>query len=143
MIYIPDTVAFNESEIEERVVRAAGPRGKNVERDATAVELRFDIPRSSLPREVKDRLIALGGRRVTSAGVLVVVGRADRSQVQNRAAAHDRLFSLLERAAKSPIGRRPTTVPLSRERSVCSPSGGRLPSSALGGAGPEDAGRPS
>ena len=111
MIHITDTVAFEEREIEERFVRAAGPRGTNPDRDATAVELRFDIQKSSLPRDVKDRLIALGGRHVTGAGVLVVVARADRSQLHNRTTAHERLFSLLERAARSPVKRRPTSVP--------------------------------
>jgi ribosome-associated protein len=111
MIHITDTVAVEEREIKQRFVRAVGAGGENVDRDATAVELRFDIPKSSLPDDVKARLIALGGRHVTSAGVLVVVGRADRSQLQNRTAAHARLFSLLKRAAASPIRRRPTTVP--------------------------------
>ena len=88
MIHITDTVAFDEREIGERFVRADGPGSINEDRDATAVELRLDIPRSSLPREVKDRLIALGDRHVTRAGILVVVARADGSQLHNRAAAH-------------------------------------------------------
>jgi ribosome-associated protein len=80
----------------------------NVRKDATAVELRLDVSRSSLPQDLKQRLIAIGGRHVTSAGVLVVVGRAARSQVQNRSAAHARLFALLERAATPPTRRKPT-----------------------------------
>ena len=111
MIHITETVAFDEREIRQRFVRAVGPRGENPDRDATAVELRLDITRSSLPGDVKDRLIALGGRHVTNSGVLVVVGRADRSQVRNRAAAHARLFSLLKRAATLSRGRTATAVP--------------------------------
>ena len=116
MIHITDTVAFDEGEIGERFVRAIGPGGINGDRDATAVELRLDIPKSSLPHEVKERLMALGGRHVTSAGVLVVVARADRSQVQNRSAAHARLLALLERAAKPPASRRPTTLTAATRR---------------------------
>lgn len=116
MIHITDTVAFDEREIRERFVRSAGPRRTNVDRDATAVELRLDISRSSLPRDVKERLITMGGRRVTNAGVLVVAGRADRSQLQNRSAAHARLFALLERAATPPTRRRPTRIALATRR---------------------------
>lgn len=116
MIHVTDAVAFDEREIGERFVRAIGPGGLNGDRDATAVELRLDIPKSSLPREVKDRLIALGGRHVTSAGILVVVARADRSQVQNRSAAHARLLALLERAAKPPASRRPTALTAATRR---------------------------
>ena len=79
----------------ENALFGIGPGGLNGDRDATAVELCLDIPKSSLPQEVKARLIALGGRHVTSAGILVVVARADRSQVQNRSAAHARLLALL------------------------------------------------
>jgi ribosome-associated protein len=116
MIHITDTVAFDEREIGERFVRANGPGGLNEDRDATAVELRLDIPTSSLPQDVKERLMALGGRHVTTAGVLVVVARSDRSQLQNRAAAHARLLTLLERAAKPPARRRPTTLSAATRR---------------------------
>lgn len=116
MIHITDTVAFDEREITERFVRAEGPGGVNVRKEATAVELRLDVPQSSLPQDVKERLIAIGGRHVTSAGVLVVVGRAARSQVQNRSAAHDRLFALLERAATPPTIRKPTRPSAATER---------------------------
>jgi len=116
MIHITDTVAFDEREIGERFVRADGPGRINEDRDATAVELRLDIPRSSLPREVKDRLIALGDRHVTRAGILVVVARADGSQLHNRAAAHARLLALLERAAIAPARRKPTTLSAATRR---------------------------
>jgi ribosome-associated protein len=110
MIHVTETVALDEHEIQERCVRAMGPRRQNVNRDATAVELRLDVARSSLPQEVKSRLIAIGGRHVTSDGVLVVVGRLDRSQVRNRAAAHARLYALVERAAKPPKKRKATRL---------------------------------
>jgi ribosome-associated protein len=110
MIHITDTVAFDESEVSERFVRAVGPRGVNVRKDATGVELRLDIPRSSLPDDVKERLSAAGGRHVTTAGVLIVVGRATRSKVQNRSAAHARLLALVAGAATAPAKRRPTRL---------------------------------
>jgi ribosome-associated protein len=109
MIHITDAVSFDEQEISERFVRAAGPGGVNTRRHATGVELRIDLARSSLPQEVKDRLIAIGGRHVTSTGVLIVAARADRSQVQNRVAAHASLLALLERASSVPSPRRPTS----------------------------------
>ena len=108
MIHITDTIVLNEREIKERFVRAIGPGGQNIDKDATAVELRLDIGRSSLPFDLKERLIALAGRHVTTDGVLMVVSRAHRSQAQNRDAARARLLSLLERAAKPPKKRKAT-----------------------------------
>ena len=93
---------LDEREVTERFVRSTGPGGQNLNRDATAVELRLDIGRSSLPRDVQARLIALAGRHITTGGVLVVVGRAHRSQAENRDAARARLVALLKRAAKPP-----------------------------------------
>jgi ribosome-associated protein len=109
MIHITDAVTLDEREVKERFVRASGPRGVNVDKDATGVELRLDLARSSLPQDVKDRLIAIGRRHLTSTGVLMVVARADRSQVQNRSAAHARLLALLARAAIPAVERKPTT----------------------------------
>ena len=73
MLKITDAIALEDREIKERFVRAMGPNGQNSDRDATAVELRFDVTRSSLPTIVKERLIALGGKHVTRDGILVVV----------------------------------------------------------------------
>jgi ribosome-associated protein len=108
MIRINETLAFTEREVEERFVRASGPGGQNINKDATAVELRVDIRRSSLPPDLKERLIALAGRHVTADGVLVVASRAFRSQAENRKAARARLVALLKRAARAPKQRTPT-----------------------------------
>lgn len=124
MIHITETVVLDEREISERFVRSAGSGGQNRNKNASAVELRLDIPRSSLPKDVKERLIAKSGRHVTADGVLIVVGRADRSQARNRSAAHARLLALLEGAAKAPATRKPTTVsPAALQRRVTSRKG--------------------
>jgi ribosome-associated protein len=108
VIRITPTFAIDDGAIEERFVRAAGPGGQNVNKVATAVELRFDISASSLPGEVKARLIALAGRKVTADGVLQIDSRVHRSQAMNREAARKRLVELLRRAAVRPARRRPT-----------------------------------
>ena len=96
------TIAVDDRELKERFVRAIGSDGENPRKKATAVELRFDIDASSLPPEVKARLIAFAGRRVTKKHVLIIVSRRFRSQVRNREAAHQQFVDLLRRAAESP-----------------------------------------
>ena len=108
MIQITPTLTLSESEIEERFVRASGPGGQNVNKVSTAVELRFDVNASSLPDDVKERLIRLAGRRMTAGGVLLIDSREHRTQSQNRDAARARLAKLVEQAAKRPRKRRPT-----------------------------------
>lgn len=108
MTPINTTLAPHERQIEERFVRASGPGGQNVNKVATAVELRFDVGASSLPLDVKARLTALAGSRMTTEGVLVLDSREHRTQAQNREAARARLVALIQQAAVRPRTRRPT-----------------------------------
>jgi ribosome-associated protein len=108
MISITDTIALRDDEIEERFVRASGPGGQNVNKVATAVELRFDVGTSSLPSDVKARLITLAGSRVTTDGVLTLDSREHRTQTMNREAARGRLVELIRRAMVKPRVRKPT-----------------------------------
>jgi len=108
MIQVTDTITIHEREIDERFVRASGPGGQNVNKVATAVELRFDVDASALPPDVKARLKALSGSRLTTEGVLVLDSREHRTQAQNREAARARLVALIQQAAIKPRKRKPT-----------------------------------
>ncbi len=120
MIRITPRIAIDESEIEERFIRASGPGGQNVNKLASAVQLRFDAAHSpSLPDEVRARLIRLAGKRVNAAGVLVIEARRYRTQARNRADALDRLTKLILSASEKPRPRRETKpTAASKERRI-------------------------
>lgn len=117
MLEVTPTILIDESELHEEFVRASGPGGQNVNKVASAVQLRFDIAASAaLPEGVKRRLIALAGNRVTDAGVLLIEASQERSQLQNRERARAQLTELIRQAAIKPKVRRKTRPTLASQQ---------------------------
>lgn len=109
LLRITPHLAIDDAEIDERFVRASGPGGQNVNKVATAVQLRFDASRSpSLDDELRERLRSLAGSKMTADGVLVIDARTFRTQAENRDAARQRLIGLLRQATIRPKRRRKT-----------------------------------
>ena len=109
LIPIAPGIAFDPREVEESFVRASGPGGQNVNKVSSAVQVRLDLRRSgTLPESLRERAEALGGRRVTADGVLVITAQRHRSQERNRQDALDRIVALLREAAIRPVIRRDT-----------------------------------
>jgi ribosome-associated protein len=117
MIRVTDRIWIDEAEIEESFIRSTGPGGQNVNKVATAVQIRFDVRNSSsLPAAVKDRLERLAGSRMTLDGVLVMTARAHRSQDRNREEARSRLVEMVREAALPPRPRVATRIPYGERR---------------------------
>jgi len=117
MIELTKTIAIREDEVQFVFVRASGPGGQNVNKVATAVQLRFDVAGSSLPGEVKGRLLRLEKARVSKEGALLIEARRFREQERNREDALRRLGEAVARAAERPKPRRKTRpTGASRER---------------------------
>lgn len=106
-----------ENELQWRFIRASGPGGQNVNKLATAAQLRFDAANSpSLPEPVRARLIRLAGRRATAEGVLIIVARRHRTQGRNREEAVERLRALIRKAVEQPTPRKKTRPTLASRR---------------------------
>ena len=109
MLYVTNSIQIPEEELQESFIRSSGPGGQNVNKVATAVQLRFNTGKSpALDEEVKMRLKRLAGRRMTADGVIVIEAKRYREQEKNRADARERLAVLIHKATEKPKARRQT-----------------------------------
>lgn len=116
-LQVTPRIVIDEDELQEQFIQASGPGGQNVNKVATAVQLRFNVARSpSLPEDVRQRLAALAGRRMTRSGDLVLTARTHRSQDRNREEVRERLVALIRQAAVAPKPRRATRPTLASKQ---------------------------
>ncbi|HEY1614729.1 MAG TPA: alternative ribosome rescue aminoacyl-tRNA hydrolase ArfB [Rhizomicrobium sp.] len=125
-LVVTDGISIDESELVEAFVLASGPGGQNVNKVASAVQLRFDLRHSpSLPEDLRQRAERLAGSRLTKTGEIVIIGRRFRSQERNRMDARERLIELLKRAAEPPAKRWATAPPRASRRKRLDDKGSR------------------
>ncbi len=109
MIRVTPTITLRDEDFEEEFIRSSGPGGQNVNKVATAVQLRFKVREArGLPDDVRERLLRLAGKRLNDRGELIIHARRYRSQERNRMDARARLVALVKKAAAAPKPRRPT-----------------------------------
>ena len=109
MIHISDTIILNENEVQLDFIRASGPGGQNVNKVSSAVQLRFNVAETTAFNDpIRERLIKIAGKRMTSDGILIIKAQRYRSQEQNRQDAVDRLVEMIQKAIEVPRHRRAT-----------------------------------